>query len=108
MSTSDQYNKVFQVISESELNMVSYQVSELASVLDQDKRFVQLNVKKYIRNDVNYTLIQIIDVSKRLLYNKISAKQEFLQLINSTISHETRNPLNSIVNQVLNLENIVN
>ena len=44
-------------------------------------------------------LLQVIDVSSKMLFDKIDAKQQFLSLINATISHELRNPLNSLVGQ---------
>jgi len=42
-------------------------------------------------------LLQIIDVSDKMLYNEVKAEQSFLTLINATVSHELRNPLNSLV-----------
>ena len=39
------------------------------------------------------------DVSQKILYDTKKAEGELLTLINSTISHEMRNPLNSIINQ---------
>ena len=39
------------------------------------------------------------DVSSKILYDTKKAEGELLTLINSTISHEMRNPLNSIINQ---------
>jgi signal transduction histidine kinase len=39
------------------------------------------------------------DISQKILYDSSKAEGEFLSLINSTISHEMRNPLNSIINQ---------
>ena len=48
-------------------------------------------------------MIQIIDVSKEILYDKEKAHNELLNLINATVSHEMRNPLNSIHSQ--NIEN---
>lgn len=44
-------------------------------------------------------MIQIIDVSDKLLYDEAKAEQEFLILINATVSHELRNPLNSLISQ---------
>ena len=38
------------------------------------------------------------DVSSKILYDTKKAEGELLTLINSTISHEMRNPLNSIIN----------
>ena len=39
------------------------------------------------------------DISQKILYDSSKAEGELLTLINSTISHEMRNPLNSIINQ---------
>jgi len=39
------------------------------------------------------------DISQKILYDTKKAEGELLTLINSTISHEMRNPLNSIINQ---------
>ena len=39
------------------------------------------------------------DISQRILYDTSKAEGELLSLINSTISHEMRNPLNSVINQ---------
>jgi signal transduction histidine kinase len=41
-------------------------------------------------------MIQIINISDSILYDKSKAENEFLQVINATVSHELRNPLNSI------------
>ena len=45
-----------------------------------------------------YTL-QFIDISAKIFYDDIKAQEEFMSVITSTISHEMRNPLNSIVSQ---------
>jgi len=68
---------------------------------------VQVIVKHYIRNGELKVMVQLVDVSRNLMYNRMSAQREFLNMINSTISHETKNPLNSILNQNLNLESII-
>ena len=44
-------------------------------------------------------MICLVDVSQRILYDNSKAEGELVSLINSTISHEMRNPLNSIINQ---------
>ena len=38
-------------------------------------------------------LLQIIDVSDKMLYNEFRAEKSFLTLINAAVSHELRNPL---------------
>lgn len=44
-------------------------------------------------------MLCINDISQNILYDSSKAEGELLTLINSTISHEMRNPLNSIINQ---------
>ena len=44
-------------------------------------------------------MICFMDISQKILYDTSKAESELLSLINSTISHEMRNPLNSILNQ---------
>jgi signal transduction histidine kinase len=43
------------------------------------------------------TLIQIIDMSDKMLFNAVKAEHSFLTLINATVSHELRNPLASLI-----------
>lgn len=43
-------------------------------------------------------MICFIDISQKIMYDTSKAEGELLSLINSTISHEMRNPLNSIIN----------
>ena len=42
----------------------------------------------------------MIDVSDKMLYNEVNAEKTFLTLINAAVSHELRNPLNSLVAQI--------
>ena len=51
-------------------------------------------------NQSKKLLIQIIDMSDKILYNEVNAEKSFLTLINAAISHELRNPLNSLVGQM--------
>jgi signal transduction histidine kinase len=44
-------------------------------------------------------MIQFIDISTSILYDREKAENKLLSLINAFISHELRNPLNSIVAQ---------
>ena len=43
--------------------------------------------------------LQFIDISAKIFYDDIKAQEEFMSLSTSTISHEMRNPLNSIISQ---------
>jgi signal transduction histidine kinase len=47
---------------------------------------------------VKFTL-QFVDISSKIFYDDLKAQEEFTSLINSTISHEMRNPLNSIISE---------
>lgn len=44
-------------------------------------------------------MLAFIDISQKILYDTSKAQTELLSLINSSISHEMRNPLNSIINE---------
>ena len=44
-------------------------------------------------------MLQIIDISHTILYDQEKAQNAFLELINACVSHELRNPLNSIIAQ---------
>ena len=48
-------------------------------------------------NGEHIITLQFIDISATIFYDDLKAQDEFTTLINSTISHEMRNPLNSIV-----------
>ena len=51
-------------------------------------------------------MVQLIDVSDKILYNEVKAEQEFLALINVAISHHLRNPLNALIGEAVNIQNI--
>ena len=82
-------------------------IANLACMRDIDKEFLPefkfIQIKKStIRTPKNHKdkeMVCFMDVSKKILYDNSKAESELLSLINSTISHEMRNPLNSILNQ---------
>ena len=51
------------------------------------------------RSEYDKIMLCFSDISQKILYDTSKAEGELLSLINSTISHEMRNPLNSIINQ---------
>lgn len=55
---------------------------------------MHLKIKKMKNKRI---LIQIIDMSAKMLYNEVKAEQHFSTLMNAAISHELRNPLNSLI-----------
>jgi signal transduction histidine kinase len=54
---------------------------------------------KVMKKQNSKVMLCFIDISQKILYDTSKAESELLSLINSTISHEMRNPLNSILNQ---------
>lgn len=57
------------------------------------KQYVQIKKKKYIKNGIVKTMIQVIDISQSILYEQVNAENQFLAITNATVSHELRNPL---------------
>ena len=47
-------------------------------------------------------MLQIIDISPKVLLDRQKTHSKLLTLINATVSHELRNPLNAII--ALNME----
>ena len=46
-----------------------------------------------------YEVLQIIDISQKILYEMAVGEKRLLTLINATVSHDMRNPTNSINTQ---------
>ena len=67
-------------------------------------RYVRINITNLGHLSEVRQIMQIIDMTANILYDKEHAQTSFLSLINACVSHELRNPLNSILAQ--NLEKI--
>ena len=66
------------------------------NVLSSNKNYVQIKVAKYFNNGKEKTVVKIVDVSKSIMYEQLHAENQFLAITNATVSHELRNPLQSI------------
>ena len=70
---------------------------------DQVSTFKFFKIQKSIVNTMEGEptkfMLAFVDISQKILYDTSKAQTELLSLINSTISHEMRNPLNSIINE---------
>ena len=56
--------------------------------------------KSYVEfKETEQCMVCFIDISSKILYDSTRAESDMLSLINATISHEMRNPLNSIINE---------
>ena len=62
-------------------------------------RYVQIKKATLETNKQKSHVLQIIDISKDIMYDIANGEKKLLALINATVSHEMRNPLNSIVSQ---------
>ena len=64
-------------------------------------RFFQFkkSIIKEQEDEEEQVMLSFQDISHKILADTSKAESELLSLINSTISHEMRNPLNSIINQ---------
>ena len=60
---------------------------------------IQKSIVKTLPNEPTKFMLAFVDISQKILYDTSKAQTELLSLINSTISHEMRNPLNSIINE---------
>lgn len=70
-------------------------------------RFVQIKRSKFLNNSHENIIIQLVDISKSILYDQVKAEIQFKELINATVSHEMRNPINSILFQNKNIKFII-
>jgi len=65
--------------------------------LPQQSLQVQIKRTQYNDDGVEVIMLQFIDMSATIKCDEQSAANELLELINACISHELRNPLNSII-----------
>ena len=52
-------------------------------------------------------MLQFLNISQKVMLEKQQIESRFLALINACISHELRNPLNSIITQNMYLKEMV-
>jgi signal transduction histidine kinase len=61
--------------------------------------FVNIKRTELIINSKKTIMLQIIDISSSIMQDKYKALNQFNSMTNACVSHELRNPLNSIVAQ---------
>ena len=66
---------------------------------DSIERYVQIKLQVVESDIKKYHVLKIIDVSKDILYERAKGEQRLLALINATVSHEMRNPINALNSQ---------
>ena len=83
------------------------QIKDLEAMKDVNIEFmvtfkffkIQKSIVKSLPGEPTKFMLAFVDISQKILYDTSKAQTELLSLINSTISHEMRNPLNSIINE---------
>jgi signal transduction histidine kinase len=84
-----------------ELSEKVFYYSDVVQVDGQQQReiklYVQVKVTTISYLDQVKKIVQMNDISGTILYHKEQSQNQFLQLINACVSHELRNPLNSII-----------
>ena len=74
-----------------------YQMIEPIELRKQQKfKFVQVRKEQIKTWFKKYEVIQLIDISQKILYEMAVGEKRLFSLINATVSHEMRNPTNSI------------
>ena len=69
--------KFFRIIMEKN-NMYEFWQISCTKEIESNARYIQFNIKNFIRSGEKKLLLQLVDVSKSLLYDKMSAQQQFL------------------------------
>lgn len=73
-------------------------------VISKNCRYVQIKRLAYKSNKRDHEFIQIIDISAQVLYQLAHGERELYTMISAMVSHELRNPLNSIKIQTIRLK----
>ena len=84
-----------------------YKMDMVGNLEEVIRIYVQFKVT-LLPNADDLSIMQIVDVSDSIFYNESKTQNEFLQIVNATVSHELRNPLNSIKAQNILKRNLYN
>lgn len=57
-------------------------------------------IKKFKLDPFSKTMAQIMDISAKVVNEKVIDENKILNLMNSAVSHDMRNPINSIDCQI--------
>mmetsp|Transcript_17575 Transcript_17575/g.27150 ORF Transcript_17575/g.27150 Transcript_17575/m.27150 type:complete len:107 (+) Transcript_17575:663-983(+) len=64
------------------------------------------HLQKKLLDDEPEVALELIDISQKILLDGLNTERKYMEYMNSTISHEMRNPLNSIHSQIQVLESL--
>mmetsp|Transcript_26237 Transcript_26237/g.40035 ORF Transcript_26237/g.40035 Transcript_26237/m.40035 type:complete len:171 (+) Transcript_26237:992-1504(+) len=70
-------------------------------------KFVQIYKHTFSLFQNEFTVLQIVDVSDQIIVSRSKGEKKLLSLINATVSHEMRTPINSINSQNVQLKYLI-
>ena len=76
-----------------------------AKQFKQEEQFFNIKINYLGGRDKNEIMVSLIDTSQEVMRMNEQAHNELMVMINATVSHELRNPLNSIV--AMNLQKVM-
>lgn len=105
-SLSDLFEKDFRLFENKVFKML--EINQTDDMADEDRlddmhkfkkfTYVQIKRSKFKSRLKGHQTIQIIDISVNISYDVAIVERNLLNMINAMVSHELRNPLNSIMN----------
>ena len=72
----------------------------------QTFKYVQLHREVVETKFSKHDVLQFIDISQKIMYEMALGEKRLFSLINATVSHDMRNPTNSILAQVYEQESL--
>ena len=81
-----------------EIYVLDFETNVSAKDLDNpgNQTFVQVKRQNFNSEFKTYNMLKIIDVSMDILYERTCVEKKLLTVLNATVSHEMRNPINAI------------
>ena len=93
-----------------ELSKIVFQkLSNEEAVSDANSKdiYFSVDVKKLTVNNHTFVLLKIDDTTISVHFDLSKGEKKILQLVNACVSHEMRNPLNSILAQNIKLKGLL-
>jgi len=79
---------------------IRHNVYELST--EPEPRFIEVKFNRIEDDDETNvkTLVQLVDVSHKMKVEDLKTEKKMLTVMNATVSHEIRNPLNALLGQI--------
>ena len=88
-------------------------MDQVHQILDQareedieEQRFFQVKIVPIQKKGMDEVMVQIQNISERVQSQFLKVEREYMSLMNSTNSHQMRNPLNSLISNIERLDQI--